>query len=189
MEPGLDPCGEDLRAASAGDASALARWYQSEHPQVWRLCLGLLADRAEADDTAQDAMVRLWEQAARWTGDQPYGAWRTKVVLNVCRDRCRRRGARARAEEEAARRRLPDVLPDPSVEIENAEIVQLVASSLGQLSPREREVFVLHDLQGEGSGAVARALGLGDGAVRAVLALARRRLRGLLAKRVPSECV
>ena len=45
-----------LEAVRRGDPRALERWYRTEHPRVWRTCLGLVADPAEADDLAQDAI-------------------------------------------------------------------------------------------------------------------------------------
>ena len=63
-ERGLRP--QDLvPALLAGDAEAVARWYRAEHPAVWRLCLGLLVQRVEADDAAQDAMLRLLDTLGR----------------------------------------------------------------------------------------------------------------------------
>ena len=60
------------------------------------------------------------------------------------------------------------------------ELRTLLATSLGRLSEREREVFVLRDLDGATTEATAEALGITHGTVRSLLSLARRRLRGLL---------
>jgi DNA-directed RNA polymerase specialized sigma24 family protein len=60
-----------IPAIRAGDAEALARWYRAEHPAVWRLCLGFLAERAEADDAAQDAMLKLLDTLDRYDPRRP----------------------------------------------------------------------------------------------------------------------
>jgi RNA polymerase sigma-70 factor (ECF subfamily) len=171
-------------AAIAGDAEAVARIFRLEHGAVWRLCLGLLADRAEADDAAQDAMLHLLDHLDRWDRRRPWTAWRNTLVLNHCRDRLRRAAARRRAESEAAERALPQVLPHPHSDAERSEVNEIVAASLRSLTPREREVFVLHDLEGSATSDVAAALALAERAVRVLLAAARRRLRELLAPRL-----
>jgi RNA polymerase sigma-70 factor (ECF subfamily) len=180
---GTDP-GEEarlVRAVLEGDAEALDRWYRREHPHVWRLCVGFLADAAEAEDAAQDAMLKLHDELERWEPTRPFGAWRTRVVLNCCRDRLRRRAARARAEASAPE---PRALPDPADEAARGEVREVVERALRLLSPREREAFVLRELEGQATSDVAAALGVGEGSVRSLLTLARRRLRAVLGEQL-----
>lgn len=195
-----------LAAVQDGRPEAIDRWFRAEHPPVWRLCVGFLADRAEADDVAQDAMLHLLdrlgsfdpERAASASGGG-YRAWRDTVVLNLCRDRLRRAAARKRAEEGAAEARLgdglPGRLPDPGAlaaadltgperAAQGAELRALLATSLGALTEREREAFCLVELEGRPARAAAEVLGVGESTVRSLLTLARRRLRGLLAPRL-----
>lgn len=171
-------------AAKRGDADAIARLYQREHGTVWRLCLGFLAERSEADDAAQDAMLKLLDSLDRYDLARPFASWRNTVVLNVCRDRQRRRDARSRAESTAAERELPARLPSPADEAQRGELRELIAASLAHLTPREREIFVLHDLQGEAASSVAATLEIAPSTVRVLLMTARRRLRELLAPRL-----
>ena len=175
---------EWIPAIRGGDAEALARWYRAEHPAVWRLCLGFLAGRAEADDAAQDAMLRLLDTLDRYDARRPWAVWRNSVVLNHCRDRMRREQARARAEATAARDAFPPALPHPADEAARGELQELVTASLRRLTSREREVFVLHDLEGGSTADVASALAIAESTVRVLLATARRRLRELLAPRL-----
>jgi RNA polymerase sigma-70 factor (ECF subfamily) len=175
---------ELVDGALRGDADATARLFVREHPLVWRLCLGLLADRVESDDAAQDAMLQLLDQLRRWDRRRPWSTWRNTVVLNHCRDVLRRGASRRRAEEGAAEQTLPALLPDPSVAAQQSEVRELVTASLRRLAPREREVFVLHDLEGGATSEVAAALAIAESTVRVLLTTARRRLRELLAPRL-----
>lgn len=168
-------------AVLAGDAPAIDRWYRREHPSVWRLCLGFLADGAEAEDVAQDAMLKLHDRLDRWDRARPYAAWRNALVLNLCRDRLRRRAARERVEMEAP---LPRELPDPARAAERGEVREMLQRALASLSPREREAFVLRELEGHATSEVALVLEVGESTVRSLLTLARRRLRELLGERL-----
>ena len=172
------------QAVLSGERGALERWYEVEHARVWRLCLGFLANREEADDVAQDAMLHLHDNLARWDQKRPWDTWRNTVVLNLCRDRRRRSAARSRAESKAAQERLPQTLPHPIHELERREISALVTDCSICLSEREREAFVLHDLEGRATEEVAAAMDIAAGSVRALLTLARRRLRNLLAPKL-----
>ncbi|MEM7311089.1 MAG: sigma-70 family RNA polymerase sigma factor [Planctomycetota bacterium] len=176
---------ELLRRAALGEPEAVDRWFRREHPAVFRLCAGFLADANEAEDVAQDAMLHLLDRLDRFDGARPWRTWRNALVLNLCRDRRRRRDARARAEDARAELASRQVLPDPASVVESAELRALVSGALAGLPPREREAFVLRDLEGLDTAEAAEALGVGPSTVRSLLTLARRRLRELLAPRLP----
>lgn len=186
--PSDDALSATVQAVLAGSAEAVDRWFRGEHPQVYRLCLGFLANEAEAEDAAQDAMLQLLDHLSAWDRSRPWRGWRNAVVLNLCRDRARRADARRRAHERALQE--PEatergILPDPGDELSRAEVLDVLRATLEALSPREREAFVLRDLEGHSTEETAALLGVADSSVRSLLALARRRLRGLLGARLP----
>ena len=176
--PPRDPAAELARALRSG-RDVLGAWYRAEFPRVHRLCQGFLASRSEADDVAQDAMLRLADHLERWDPGRPYAAWRNQVVVNVCRDRQR---SIARRGEHETRREAPAAPSlDPADIAAANEVSALVDRSLGVLPPREREIFVLIDLEGFDSAEAAEQLGIAASTVRAALSFARRRMRDLLA--------
>jgi RNA polymerase sigma-70 factor (ECF subfamily) len=155
-------------------------WFRAEHPEVYRLCFGFLGHAADAEDVAQEAMLHLIDRLREWDEARPYRAWRTALVLNRCRDRLRRRAARVAAEEAAARLRPEEWLPDPHEASTREEVERHLALALRSLPEREREAFVLRDLEGLETREAARLLEVGESSVRSLVALARRRLRKLL---------
>lgn len=177
-EPAASGSGEDLaRRLRAGDVHSLDPWYRAEHPRVYRLCLGFLADPEEAEDLAQDAMLHLQDHLRLWDARRPYEPWRSTVVLNLCRDRRRRLSARAHAEAQA----LPaGPAAHPEDQAQRAEVLEVLRAALVALPEREREAFVLHDLEGLATASAAEALGIHESSVRSLLTLARRRLRQIL---------
>lgn len=174
-----------VSALLAGRADALDRWYRSEHPVVHRLCLGFLAHAHEADDAAQDAMLHLLDRLDRYDPRRAYASWRNTVVLNHCRDRRRRGRTRDRHEEGGAEFSLPRALPSPEDAASAKERAEILHAALASLTDREREAFVLRDLEQRDTREVADTLGISESSVRSLLTLARRRLRTLLAPRLP----
>jgi RNA polymerase sigma-70 factor (ECF subfamily) len=136
-----------------------------------------LADALDAEEAAQDAMLHLCDRLGNWDQARAYRSWRTTVVANLCRDRLRRRDTRARLEGSAACERPLHTDPNPSAALEARELQALLQRALALLSPREREAFVLRDLEGQSTEAVAGALGIEAASVRSLVTLARRRLR------------
>jgi len=176
-EPTPEPWTSLVARLQAGRTDALDVWYRREWPTVFRLCLGFLARHAAAEDAAQDSMLRLASKLEAGTTPRDYEAWRTAVVLNLCRDAQRKSANRARAEE---RLEEPAPLPDPADLAAEGEVRQTLEAALGHLTEREREALVLRDLEGLTTAETATAMGIAAGSVRSLLTLARRRLRSFL---------
>lgn len=178
--PNLAPSTDLIQQAARGKAEAQDSWFRLEFPCVYRLCLGFLADAVLAEDFAQDAMLHLLDRLDRWNPQRPYVAWRTTVVLNLCRDGVRKSGARQRAEDKLKLHPEIHSLPDPSDAAAGKELRDVITQALVQLPPREREAFVMKDLEHHQTSEIAQAMGITSAAVRSLLTLARRRLRGIL---------
>lgn len=166
-----------LPGLRTGDPTAIDRWFRAEHPRVWRLCLGFLGSSAEAEDAAQEALLKLHDRIETWDSARAYAPWRNALVLNVCRDRLRRRAAREEAEVRSAQERPIQAADGPERGLVQEELRERIAHALGVLSEREREAFVLRELEGEETDSVAAAMGIQESSVRSLLTLARRRLR------------
>ena len=75
-----------------GDRAAAQSLTARLTPRAFRHALRVLGDRAEAEDVAQDAMLRLWKVAPDWRqGEAQVTTWLYRVVANLCTDRLRRR--------------------------------------------------------------------------------------------------
>ncbi|MEM9803400.1 MAG: RNA polymerase sigma factor [Planctomycetota bacterium] len=174
------------RALRMGE-DVLGEWYRAVFPEVRRLARGLLARRDIADDVAQDVMLHLADRIAQWNPDNPFRAWSRRAVVNRCRSV--QRSARRRDEHEGAAGAAfhEGTLPRPEDAATAEELSALIDRSLDLLPPREREVFVLIDLEGSSASEAADALEITASTVRAALSMARRRLRDALAPHLAEE--
>lgn len=171
-----------LAAFAQGDRTAAAVLTDRLLPRVYGLALRMTGDRAEAEDIAQEAMVRLWRIAPDWEpGGAKISTWLYRVVKNLCVDHKRRRRGRDGALEDA---------PEPMDEGRSAaEQMQDTARSealtwaLDQLPDRQRLAVVLRHLQDLPNPRIAEVMEISVEAVESLTARGKRALSRLLVER------
>ncbi len=164
-----------------GDSDA-ARVLTGRHlGRVYGFAARLLGDRAEAEDVAQEAMLRLWRGAATWrAGEAQLSSWLYRVTVNLCTDRQR---ARARRRAEA----LDDVAEpvDERADTEGAlmgrQRVDALQAALATLPDRQRQAVVLRHIEGLTNPEIATILEIGVEAVESLTARGKRALTAALA--------
>lgn len=166
-----------------GDASAARLLTRRLLPAVLGYAARLLGDRAEAEDVAQEAMIRLWRIAPEWRpGEAKVTSWLYRVVTNLCTDRHR-----------ARRRRAADALddvPEPADDGPGAEArlqaaarLSALDAALAVLPDRQRQAVVLRHIEGFSNPEIAEVLGIGVEAVESLTARGKRALTAALAGR------
>src|SRR5262249_30150025 len=90
--PGMDEeTDEALMARIAGGERIAFNLLAQRHAgPVVKLATHILGNRAEAEDVAQDALLRVWTNAPRWKPVAKFRTWLTRIVVNLCLDRKRR---------------------------------------------------------------------------------------------------
>ncbi len=148
-----------------------------EHlPAALRFALRLTGDQHIAEDVVQDALCLVLRRWRSFRGEASFGTWMLKIVLNVDRDR---------------RRRRRDTLPLPDDEIissaaqpvEQAAADELhanVRAAIDRLPQRQREVALLSLGEGLAACDVADVLEITEGNVHTCLHLARKRIAGAI---------
>jgi len=88
---------------AARDHVAMRRAAELYAQLAWRVAYRMLGDASEAEDVAQESLLRLWNHADRWkAGGAGIAPWLKKVTVNQCLDRLRRK--RFVSEDEAPER-------------------------------------------------------------------------------------
>ena len=130
-----------------GDPGASAALTARLLPRALGHAARVLGDRAEAEDIAQEAMLRLWRAAGDWRQDgvaQP-ATWLYRVVANLCLDRLRRRG---RAEPLEHPDTAPDGAPGALARMLEADRMAALDAALARLPERQRQAVVLRHIEG-----------------------------------------
>jgi len=157
------------RRAAEGDIDAFAVLVARLEPRVRRF-LRRSAGHA-ADDIAQEAFLRAWQQRAAWRGEGSYAGWVLRIAWTAFLDA--ERGARRRSRREAWSDLAPSRSGDP-------ELSAAVAQALAALSPRERALAELCFVQGFSHSEAAKITGLPLGTAKSLVARARAQLAQLL---------
>ncbi len=134
----------------------------------------LLAGAAEAEDVAQEALLRLWRSRdALEVG--PYGLrpWLRRVVSNLCIDKMRS-GRRLTVTDDVPEQAEP---ADQLTQVEERDASDRVDTVIKALPDRQRMALTLFHYEGLSQIEVGRIMGVSDEAVESLLARARRRLK------------
>jgi len=182
----VDPDENLVRRVGEGDPAAIQAMVARKLPRMLSLARRMLGDAAEAEDVAQEAMLRAWRQAPRWTpGQARFDTWLHRVGLNLCYDRLRRR-------REIATDVLPDGVDDgpaPDRGLLAAETGARVEAALARLPERQREAIVLCHYQELGNTEAAALMEISVEALESLLSRGRRALRTALADIAPHSGV
>lgn len=163
---------------SGGDGAAFAQLVDRHLGGLLGIARRMLRDDAEAEDVAQEALLRLWRQGQDLTvGAGGVRPWLRRVVSNLCIDRIRS-GKHVEVTDAP-----PEVAAAPAQmrDIEGGERAARIDRALKALPERQRLALVLFHFEGLSQIEVAAQMGVSDEAVESLLARARRALKSALA--------
>ncbi len=188
-----------VRRFNAGDEPAFVEIVTRHRAKTFRIALGLLRNRADAEEVAQDTFVRAHRGLARFRGDSSLAVWLHRIALNLSRNRYwyfHRRQRHHTFPLEA------NVGPDnattfanliasaeahPARDLVTREFGALVATCMEQLSDPQREILQLRNARQCSYVEIGRMLGISIGTVKSRIARARINLQGRLAEMQAAE--
>ena len=167
-----------------GDRHAALALTQRVTPRVMAYAARLLSgDRAEAEDVAQETLLRLWKVAPVWRqGETKVTTWAYRVATNLCIDRQRSRGRKRQTALEDAPE-LADGAPGAEGQLIEAGRMAALEAALAELPDRQRQAVVLRHLEGMTNPEIAAIMEIGVEAVESLTARGKRSLTAILAGR------
>ena len=168
-----------IARAKAGDVSAFERLSSGYADRLFMLLLRLLGDHGEAEDVAQEVMLRAWQGIARFRGQSSYFTWLYRIAVNEANRVLAKRARRPASVSIGARElQLPAAAAhDPSRQAENSELRRSLGEALAQLPPELRTAIVLRDVEGLSTQEAAEIAGVSQAAFKSRLHQARLRVR------------
>ena len=173
-----------------GESSLFATLVKPYERRVYVTALALLRNDADAQDVAQEAILKAFANLRQFRGESKFSTWLIQITVNEARMRQRKQHAQlfeplveSNDEEEGTYtpRDFADWREIPSEALERSEIRTLLAKALASLAQKYREVFILRDVEHMSIEEAAEALNISIASVKTRLLRARLMLRDILA--------
>jgi RNA polymerase sigma-70 factor (ECF subfamily) len=188
----VEEVGNDLElvhAAKNGDMSAFEQLVERYDTRLLRIAQNVTHNREDAQDAVQEAFLRVFQHLDGFREDSKFSTWLIRITVNQSlmklRKQCSMREVSLdedyRVDENRLPREVADWSPSPEERYRSSELRGILITTLQELSPILRTVFVLRDMEGSSIAQTAEILGLSQAAVKARLWRARLLLREQLA--------
>ena len=178
-----------IRRVQAGEKQLFYELVKPYERRIYSAAFAILRNEAEAEDAAQEAVLKALTHIEQFRADARFSTWLTQIAVNEAL--MKRRKAHAEVMEPIGEREeddgtytprdFADWREIPSEVLERKEIRQKLADALSALAEKYRKVFVLRDIQHLSIEETAETLGISRASVKTRLLRARLMLRDLLA--------
>ena len=165
------------------------RLVEMHQRRALRISYQYLRDETEADESVQDAFVKVFSRIETYRDAWPFEVWFTRILINGCLDRRKARARRDRwfapaedatAADEARHAATRGIETSPERRLLARERRARLAAAVDQLDGRQRTVFMLCHFGDHTPREVSSMMGLNESTVRVHLFRAARKLRGVL---------
>ena len=181
---------ELVHATQQGDITAFDRLIARYDGKLLRIAQHVTHNREDSEDAVQDAFLKAYQHLGEFREHAQFSTWLIRITLNEALSKLRKRRTTKEVsldddfetEDVTLPREVADWTPNPEERYRGSELRVILISSLKELSPILRAVFVLRDIEGLSIEEAAKVLDLSAGAVKARLWRARQQLRKLLSK-------
>jgi RNA polymerase sigma-70 factor (ECF subfamily) len=183
-----DPDLELVLAVQAGDGAAYRGLVERYQGRVFAIIYGMVRNREDARDLAQDAFVKAFKSIGNFRRDAKFTTWLTRISMNVAIDHLRRQKLRRTEvyDEGIASRDSDGVISlshhrhDPRRDLERKRLNARIFQALDELPEDQRQVIVLREMEGLSYREIAEIMEIPEGTVMSRLFYARKKMRDAL---------
>ena len=178
-----------------GDQNAFGELVERYQKRAYSVAYGILRNRDDAWDVAQEAFVKAYRNLHRFEGGSAFFTWLYRITYNLSIDHVRTKGRRKvvlveehRDFEGALQKQgKPTFQVNPSEVSDRAELSKVLHEAMNALSEKHRAVIVLREVEGLSYEEIADVLGVKKGTVMSRLFHARKNLQSILAPYLESR--
>jgi RNA polymerase sigma-70 factor (ECF subfamily) len=184
----------------AGDRDAFSQLVEPYAPRVFSVLARMTGDRAAAEDLLQDALLQAYKALDRFRGECSFYTWIYRIAVNKTLNWIRRVKGRIHFEslddpvptpDGQVRREIVDMRESPETRSAQSEMARMIEEAMATLSPGNRIVFTMREIEGMEYEEIARMLECSEEAVRTRLHRAKKdlkeRLRPFLSASAPAR--
>jgi RNA polymerase sigma-70 factor, ECF subfamily len=178
-----------VEAANAGDAAAVDELLRRHYDRIHAVCRRIAGSTRDADDAAQEALIRVVRNLDRFDGRSSFGTWAYRIATNASLDELRKRARRPQLSLVDDERPMPFEQPDDLAQRNVEAVVDRMAidEALADLPEEFRIPVVLRDVADLDYAEIAAAIDVPIGTVKSRIARGRRLLVEALGNRDPGS--
>ncbi|HEX8152757.1 MAG TPA: RNA polymerase sigma factor [Thermoanaerobaculia bacterium] len=176
---------ELVRTIRGGDTDAFEQLVRRKTSKVYALCYRVIGNAEDAKDISQLVFIKLWENLEKYDPQYAFDTWLYRMVTNVAIDFMRNRQSRENAVNSNLRLVRTAADAEQGVVVQRKEVEHVFDEISTVLSPKQKTIFVMNQMEDMPSAEIARVLGCRESTVRNHLFNARKAMQQQLRKRYP----
>jgi RNA polymerase sigma-70 factor (ECF subfamily) len=173
-----------IEECRGGNLNNFRRLVELTTPFAFSVAFRILGDEDQAKDVVQETLITIWQKLNKIKSAEVYKTWIYRITVNKCYDQLRKR------------KRNPEIIADdtvwvllsnkvsqePSAELENSETSRIIGILTNRLSPKQKAVFVLSELEEMSSDEISEITGMSKSGIKSNLHYARKSISEMIEK-------
>jgi RNA polymerase sigma-70 factor, ECF subfamily len=171
---------ELVRKCQAGEINAFQELVSRYHQKIYVVLFGLLRNREDALEIAQEAFFRAYRKIKSFQGGSSFYTWLYRIAVNLAIDSQRRQKRNPldfRETMDGLFEEQNEVARDPFSDVHDRELREKLVSAINDLTPEHRAVIILRTVEGLSYKDIGEILGCSEGTVMSRLHYARKKLQ------------
>jgi RNA polymerase sigma-70 factor (ECF subfamily) len=180
-----------IELSVGGDVEAFETLIQSHQKKVYNIALRMTGNPEDAQELAQEAIVRAFTSIGKFRGDSSFSTWLYRITINICTDFLRKRnkvtlismeqGAASNDNQQGLQ--IEEESPGPDELAEKKQLKKLVRDAMDALSEEHRQVLILRDILKLSYKEIANTLKVNEGTIKSRINRARAGLKKIVMQR------
>jgi RNA polymerase sigma-70 factor, ECF subfamily len=168
---------DTIRQAARGDRHAFRVLVESQQAFAYAVAFRFVGDAGDAEDIVQEAFVRLWKNLHQYRPEVKLSTWLYRIIANLCLDFLKSRPEKQRRSAVDIDRSHAVTDPNtPESDLHRRELMDAIRAAADELTPVQKAVFILRDLEELSVDEVSDILSMPAGNVKSNLYYARRKV-------------
>jgi len=173
-----------IEECRGGNLRNFRRLIELTSPFAFSVAFRMLGDEGQAKDVVQETMITIWQKLNKIKSAKGYKTWIYRIVVNKCYDQLRRikRNPEYIIDEKTWTLLSDRISEEPSYEMENDEMARIIKLLTNRLSPKQKAVFVLSDIEELSHEEISEITGMSKSGIKANLHYARKNITEMVEK-------
>ena len=166
------------------DRTAFEQTAARLRPLIYRIGRDFFGSADDAEDVAQETLLQLWRYCQQLDESRNIEALAVRVAKNCCVNMKRRQHLTLVRETDGMGETNPSPHLSPHEEVEREEGLKALDEAIGQLQPRERQLFEMRQQDGLSTEEIAQQTGIPKASVQSMVAMARKKVFNEMKRRM-----